>query len=146
MDMSREYWTSASWQLKDAFWSRGGLDSESILYGLTEDDELIELYQGNTDGGDPIGGTWESNPIPIPSESTLTGVMAVHTTDPPPEITCAVTLDDIEDPEPRQFTPAKYNDFRYGTHKSGSRVSVRFSSDDGFPLLDGVQAELFLVR
>ena len=146
MDMSREYWTSASWRLKDAFWSRGGLDSESILYGVTQSDDLIELYEGDTDGGTSIGGTWESNPIPIPSESVLTGVLAVHTTNPPPEITCSVKLDDVDDPSPRPFTPAKYNDFRYGTHKSGSRVSVKLSSDDGFPLLDRIQAELFLVK
>ena len=146
MDMSREYWTSASWRLKDAFWSRGGLGSESILYGVTQSDDLIELYEGDTDGGTSIGGTWESNPIPIPSESVLTGVLAVHTTDPPPEITCSVKLDDVDDPSPRSFTPAKYNDFRYGTHKSGSRVSVKLSSDDGFPLLDRIQAELFLVK
>ena len=146
MDMTRKYWTSASWQLKDAFWSRGGLDSESILYGVKQDNTLIELYRGDTDGGANIGGTWQSNPISIPSESVLTGVMAVHTTNPPPELTCSITLDDVEDPEPRNFTPAKYNDFRYGTHKSGSRVSVKLSSDDGFPLLDRIQAEVFIVR
>lgn len=146
MDMTRNYWTGASWRLKDAFWSRGGINSESILYGVTRDNNLVELYKGNTDGGDPIGGIWESNPVPIPSESVLTGVLAVHTSPTPIELTCAVMLDDVEDPSPRTFTPAKYNDFRCGTHKSGSRVSVKLSSDDGFPLLDRVQAELFLAR
>ena len=145
MDMTRQYWTASSWQLEDAIWSRGGEESESILYGITQSGDLVELYEGDTDGGDAIGAKWRSNPTAIPSESTLTGVMVVHTNNPPPKLMCKIILDDVEG-ESREFTPAKYNDFRFGTHASGSRVSVELESADGFPRMDRVAAEIFLAR
>ena len=144
MDMTRKYWTTASWELKDAFWSRGGINAESILYGLTQEDILIQLFKGDTDGGDAIGGVWQSNPVMIPSESPVTGVLAVHTTDPPPTMRCRVDIDDVEG-EVDEVEFAKWNDFRCGVHGSGSRASVRLESDDGFPLLDRIQLEWFPV-
>ena len=143
MDMTRNYWTSASWQLDDAIWSRGGKTSESILYGLRSDDTVIELYSGDTDGDDAIGAVWHSNPLAIPSESVLTGIMCVHTQTPPPTITCRIDVDDTEGVA-RDFTPAKYNDFRCGTHARGSRIQVRLESDDSFPVLDRINAEVFI--
>lgn len=145
MDMTRKYWTSLSWQLKDAFWSRGGLHSESILYGLTQDDALVELFSGSTDDGEPIGGVWQSNPVAVPSESSITGVLAVHTDNPPLTLNCRLDIDDVEG-EAREFTPAKYNDFRCGFHGYGSRAAVRLQSEDGFPRLDRIELEVFTVR
>ena len=144
MDMTRKYWTSASWQLKDAFWSRGGVNAESILYGLLADDTLVELFKGDTDDGVAIGGVWHSNPVPVPSESAITGVLCVHTTDPAPVVKCRVDIDDVEG-ETDEFIPEKSNDFRYGMHGSGSRASVRLESDDGFPLCDRIELEVFVV-
>ena len=145
MDMTRNYWTSASWQLKDAFWSRGGINSESILYGVKDDSTLVELFKGETDGDETIGAAWQSNPIPIPSESSITGVIVVHTDSETPTLKCRVDVDDVEGEE-REFEPAKSNDFRCGLHSSGSRISVRLESDEGFPKMDRVQAEVFLAR
>lgn len=145
MDMTRNYWTSASWVIDDAIWSRGGKESESILYALRSDDSVIELYSGDTDGDDDIGAAWQSNPLVIPSESVLTGVMCVHTTSPAPEIRCRIDVDDNEGTA-RDFTPSKHNDFRCGTHALGSRVKVRLESDGAFPLMDRINAEVFIAR
>lgn len=143
LDMSRRYWTSASWQLSGASWSRGGVESESIVYATLEDGTIVELYHGDTDDGDAIGAVWHSNPLKIPSESVLTGVMCPHVNDPPPTIRCRVDVDDVVGEE-RDFTPAKSNDFRCGTHAAGSRVKVRLESDEGFPLMDRINAEVFV--
>lgn len=144
LDMDRKYWTAASWRLKDAFWSRGGLRAESILYGVRRDGVLIELFKGDTDDGDVIGGVWQSNPIVVPSESSITGVLCVHTTTPTPTLTCRVDIDDVEG-NAEEFYPDKSNDFRLGTFGSGSRVAVRLQSDEGFPLCDRIQLEIFIV-
>ena len=144
LDMTRKYWTSASWQLKDAVWSRGGLNSESILYGVTQNDELVELFKGETDNGAAVGGLWRSNPVSIPSESSITGVLAVHTTTPTPTLTCRVDIDDVPG-EAEEFEPDKSNDFRCGIHGYGSRFSVELESQEGFPLLDRIHVEVFLV-
>ena len=145
MDMTRKYWTAATWKLKDAFWSRGGVQAESILYGLTQDNTLIELFKGDTDGGDEISWLWRSNPVLIPSESSITGVLAVHTTTPAPTIMCRVDVDDVEG-ETEEFVVEKANDFRCGMHGYGSRLSVQLESDGVLPLFDRIEAEVFLVR
>jgi hypothetical protein len=145
LDMTRKYWASAMIRLKDAFWSRGGINSESILYGVTQDDELISLFTGNTDDGEPIGGLWKSNPVLIPSESSVAGLLVVHTTKPEPTVKCRVDIDDVEGEE-EEFEPAAWNDFRCGMYGYGSRIQVQVQSDDGFPLLDRIQVEVFPVR
>jgi len=144
LDMTRKYWASASWQLKDAFWSRGGVNAESILYGVLQDDTLVELFKGDTDNGAPIGGVWQSNPIAVPSEASITGVLCVHTTTPAPTVRVRVDIDDVEGVA-EEFEPDKYNDYRHGIHGSGSRVSVRLETDEGFPLCDRIQLEVFVV-
>ena len=144
LDMTRKYWASASWRLKDAFWSRGGVNAESILYGVRQDDTLVELFKGDTDNGEPIGGIWQSNPIAVPSEASITGVLCVHTTTPAPTVRVRVDIDDVEGVA-EEFEPDKYNDYRHGIHGSGSRVSVRLETDDGFPLCDRIQLEVFVV-
>ena len=145
LDMTRKYWTSASWQLKDAFWSRGGVHPESVLYGRLQDDTLVELFKGDTDAGKPIGGVWHSNPVAVPSESSITGVLCVHTTTPTPTLRCRVDVDDVEGLA-EEFEPDKSNDFRHGIHESGSRAEVRLESDEGFPLCDRIELEVFVVR
>ena len=144
MDMNRKYWTTASWRLKDAFWSRGGIQAESILYGLTQDDELVELFKGETDGENTIGWLWRSNPVLIPSESSITGILAVHTTTPSPTINCRVDIDDVIG-EAEEFIPEKSNDFRCGIHGYGSRFSVQLEGSSEPPLLDRIEAEVFPV-
>lgn len=145
LDMTRKYWTAASWKLRDAFWSRGGVNSESILYGWTTGKELVELFEGDTDNGDAIGGVWHSNPISIPSESTIIGVNVVHTTTPSPTMRCRVDIDDVEG-EAEEFIPDKSNDFQYGLFGAGSRIQVRLETDGEFPNLDRISAEIFVVR
>ena len=145
MDMSRKYWTAFSWRLLDAFWSRGGRAAESILYGWTQGRELVELNKGTTDGGAHIGARWRSNPIPMPSESILDGIYAVHTDTTPVAMTCAIDIDNRELPG-RVFTPQKSNRFRFGTHAKGSRAQVRLDSGNGFPTLDRIHAEIYPSR
>ena len=143
MDMSRNYWTAASWELSGASWSRGGVESESIIYATLIDGTIVELYTGDTDDGEAIGAVWHSNPLKIPSESVLSGVMMPHVTVPPPTMRCRIDVDDVVG-EAREFTPAKYNDFRFATFSAGSRIKVRLESDDGFPVMDRINAEVFI--
>ena len=143
MDMSREYWTSFSWDLKDAFWSRGGLQAESLLYGLRQDGTLLILYDGDTDDGTSIGAVWRSNPVGLPSESVVNGVIAVHTehTDPP-QVKCRVDIDDMPGAY-RTYRPKASNHFRCGMHKIGSRASVQLEVDKNFPKFDRIYLEIF---
>ena len=142
LDMTRKYWTSFSWRLKDALWSRGGINSESILYALTQSNRLVALYDGDTDAGDTIGGLWRSNPVPMPSESVITGVIAVHTDSEPPTVKCRADVDDRTG-DVRTYTPRATNHFRCGLHKIGSRITVQLETDSGFPRLDRIQAEIY---
>ena len=142
LDMTRKYWTSFSWRLKDALWSRGGINSESILYALTQSNRLVALYDGDTDAGDTIGGLWRSNPVPMPSESVITGVIAVHTDSEPPIVKCRADVDDVAG-DVRTYTPRATNHFRCGMHKIGSRITVQLETDSGFPRLDRIQAEIY---
>ena len=142
LDMTRQYWTSFSWQLKDAFWSRGGIDSESILYGLRQDGTILSLFDGDTDDGGTIGGLWRSNPVSMPSESVITGVIAVHTESKPPTVKCRTDIDDREG-QVRSYIPKASNHFRCGMHKVGSRVTVQLETDTKFPRLDRIQAEIY---
>lgn len=142
LDMTRKYWTSFSWKMKDAFWSRGGINAESILFGLRQDGTIFRLYEGDTDFRIAIGGLWRSNPVAMPSESVITGIIAVHTDKDPPLVKCRADVDDVEGVE-RGYIPKASNHFRCGMHKVGSRVSVQLKADVGFPRLDRIQAEIY---
>lgn len=39
LDIKRKYWTRFDWPIVDAFWSTGGSENESILYGLIPNDD-----------------------------------------------------------------------------------------------------------
>lgn len=144
MDMSREYWTSFNWLLKDAFWSRGGWDAESILYGLDQNGAILTLYDGETDDGEPIPAVWRSNPVGMPSESVINGVIAVHTVPnrDAPLVKCRVDVDDQKGAE-RKYYPRSTNHYRCGMHKIGSRASVQLEVDKNFPKFDRIQIEVF---
>lgn len=67
LDIKRKYWTRFDWNITDAYWSSGGSQNESILYGL--------IYN-------PTGGTIRTPHVPrIPNTPDTTVVVP----DPDPE-------------------------------------------------------------
>ena len=57
-DTKWKYWTRFDWDLASVFWSRGGVDNESVVYGHSYRDnvhgDVIQLYQGEDDSGTGI--------------------------------------------------------------------------------------------
>ena len=126
LNTERKYWTRFDWQLKDMFWSRGGKTAESVFYGLTTDDDLVELL---VDRGDQVFPTeWESNIEVLPTHALFTGIY-VYTEDSK-EI--AVTVSGNEPPKEitRTFTPKLSNKYRAGMHVKGRNINVKIRSEE----------------
>ena len=131
LDIKRRYWTSYDWDLRDAFWSKGGVDNESILYGLDSNNNLLRLYEGVVDDKEPIHWYWESNNLPMNDEyTTLTGIYVVHSSNAEdfadgqlPAITVRVDVEGKRGPD-RTFTPSEFNRYRLGYHARGNQFKI----------------------
>ena len=86
LNTERKYWTRFDWALKDILWTRGGIDAENIFYGLTIEDNLVELQVDNPDEVFPV--KWEANTLIRRTCSLLTGIYVY--TDREAEITITI--------------------------------------------------------
>lgn len=137
VDIQKRYWTRISWDLKDAFWSEGGINEESILYGLTADDTIVTLYEGETDGGNAIACEFESQDFQLPYETNVTGVAVYHTSGEGVMLSVDLYMDDVFR---GTFTSLveKANHFEIPVFGYGHRVRVRIRSENGIPLINAV--------
>ena len=147
LDIQKRYWTRLTWDLKDAFWSEGGAQGESILYGIRSHDssgrftnDIVRLYEGFDDGGSLIPCEWESQDLQLPYETNVTGLIVQHTSDPQ-ELSFDLYMDDIL-VGTFTGTPQKGNHFRISAFGYGHRARIRLKSDDGIPLINLLAIEI----
>ena len=147
LDIQRRYWTRITWDLKDAFWSEGGAQGESILYAIRNKDsfgrftnDIVRLYEGFQDEDALIPCEWESQDVQLPYETNVTGIIVQHTSEPQ-ELSVDLYMDDVLIKEFRG-TPQKGNHFRISTYGYGHRARVRLKSDDGIPLINLLALEI----
>lgn len=148
LDIKRRYWTSYDWDLRDAFWSKGGVDNESILYGLDQNNNLLRLYESDLDNEDPISWRWESNNLPMNDEyTTLTGIYVVHSSNAEdfvggvlPAISVRVDTEGKRGPV-RTFTPDESNRYRMGMHARGNQFKVVVSGVGVPPAISKIDIE-----
>ena len=125
LNIEHKYWTRFDWTLKDIHWSRGGKNSESILYGLDTDGTFLELQVENEDEIFPI--KWERNLMLRRTGSLVTGVY-VYTEDGE-ELTVTVSGNEPMKKVARTFTPKLGNKYRAGVHVKGRNIEVKVESD-----------------
>lgn len=147
LDIQRRYWTRLTWDLKDAFWSEGGAQGESILYAIRNKDsfgrftdDIVRLYEGFQDEDALIPCEWESQDVQLPYETNVTGIIVQHTSEPQ-ELSAELYMDDVLIKEFRG-TPQKGNHFRISTYGYGHRARIRLKSDDGIPLINLLALEI----
>ena len=148
LDIKRRYWTSYDWDLRDAFWSKGGVDNESVLYGLDANNNLLRLYESALDDEDPIPWHWESNNLPMNDEyTTLTGIYVVHSSNAEdfadgvlPDVSVRVDTEGKRGTE-RIFKPSEFNRYRLGYHARGNQFKVVVSGVGVLPSISKVDIE-----
>ena len=147
LDIQKRYWTRLTWDLKDAFWSEGGAQGESILYAIRNKDtfgrftnDIVRLYEGFDDGDAKIPCEWESQDVQLPYETNVTGVVVQHTSEPQ-ELSVELYMDDVLIKE-FTGTPQKGNHFRIGCYGYGHRARIRLKSDDGIPSINLLALEI----
>ena len=126
LNVERKYWTRFDWDLKDILWSRGGKTAESLLYGLTDADILVELQVDNPDEVFPI--KWERN-VSIRQTGTLLTAVYVYT-DNGEEVTVTVSGNEPDKEVVRTFIPKLGNKYRAGTHVKGRNIEIKVESDN----------------
>ena len=136
LNTERKYWTSFDWVLKDILWSRGGRNSESIFYGLTEDDDLVQLMVDNPDEVFPV--RWQANTLIRRTCSLLTGVYVY--TDRKERV--IVTVEGNEPPKTQRkvFRPTLGNKYRTGCHVKGRNLEIKVETDKPV-MIDRIELE-----
>ena len=132
LDLQKKYWTIFDWRLKDVFWAQntGHEDSNNKLYAINSDNELVELYYGDTDDGDNIVCEWESNPAKVPYQSVISGIHVYHDGSEPGELTVGLKINNAGEYDDSTYTPDESNRFRAGFHGRGHRVQVRVRDEN----------------
>lgn len=136
-DTKRKYWTRFDWFLKSAFWSRGGSENESILYGVWKDGQLVTLYDGDTDDGNQI--EWEyhthewATPMIMPLHQVFVKVSGQSY---PMHIAVRESGRDVGIGE--DWTPTQYNRFRFGFYGRGNLFSVSLYGFDNVPRIQSI--------
>ena len=141
LDIQKRYWRTHSWRLVDGIWSEGGINSESAAYGILQDTyEIVQLYEGDDDNGDPIPCEFETQNIDLPYETNVTGVYILHTSEPQ-EMTVELYTDDNLT---GTFTdiPQKGNNFRISTYGYGHEARVKIKTTDGIPRINAILLEI----
>ena len=124
LDVKRKYWGRLDVEVKSAFWSRGGEDNESILYAVRDDNQLIRLFEGEDDAGEPIVWAWESNELGTPSFTNFTELFCRHSGETA-EVDIAITVDGQE--ITGTFSPTPANNYRFGFYARGSLLKTKVS-------------------
>ena len=142
-DAQRKYWTRYDWNITDAFWSRGGAENESILYGLTSNDEVVRLYDSTRDGSKAIDWSYVSNPISVEDTMTLSEVYIKHSSDEVDfdDISVVVTTDGIRGTAV-VGKPTIQNRFRFGIPNArGTLFEVEISGSGDPPDISEIYVE-----
>ena len=136
LNTERKYWTSFDWILKDILWSRGGRNAESIFYGLTEFDDLVQLMVDNPDEVFPV--MWEANTLIRRTCSLLTGVYVY--TDRRERV--IVTVEGNEPPKTQRkvFRPTLGNKYRVGCHVKGRNMEIKVETEKPV-MIDRIELE-----
>ena len=139
-DQKRGYWTRYDFDIKSAFWSRGGENNESILYAVRDDNQLLRLFEGDDDDGDDIEWAWESNEIGFPSDFTTLGELYLRHNGEASEVDVEVEVDE-RIVATRPFEPKRNNKFRFGFHANGGTIKAKVSGTGAVPRFRGFELE-----
>ena len=126
LDTERKYWTRYDWNLKDIIWDRGGLNPKSRFYGITKDDQLMELAVSDTDQKFPI--MVEANTQLMPHLSTACGVY-VYTDDKVPVKVTVGGNEPVREVS-KEFTPRLGNKYFQGVHVKGRHLTMKIEADE----------------
>lgn len=130
-DAQRKYWVRHTWNIQDAFWATGGVENESILYGLFEDGLVVRLYESELDNHQNITAYYQSNPLPTNSViSTLSEIYIYHSTQDPPSIFVTVDVDGVAGTE-IEATPDISNRYRVGYFARGNIFTLKIRMPHG---------------
>ena len=121
LDTERKFWLRYDWELSDIQWDRGGASPESRLYGLTQDDEFVELNIDNEDETFSI--MLETNKQVVPTGSLATAVY-VYTEDNE-TLTVTVTGNEPYREVIREYRPRLGNKYRVGVHVKGRHITMK---------------------
>ena len=121
LDTERKFWLRYDWELSDIQWDRGGASPESRLYGLTQDDEFVELNIDNEDETFSI--MLETNKQVVPTGSLATAVY-VYTEDNE-TLTVTVTGNEPYREVVREYRPRLGNKYRVGVHVKGRHITMK---------------------
>ena len=134
-DVAKKYWTSYNINIKSAVWDR----TENKLLAITNGNELVELYKGNTDKGDPIYWEWESQTITLPDISTICGVY-IKVRPPYKPVNLSVIVDGTG-VFGGTFTPSYPNRFLQGVYGRGTEFKVILTGSGEPPDIQDIEVE-----
>lgn len=137
-DVQKKYWSSADLPIDSMYWSRGGIENESILYSYSNN-QLYRLFEGNRDNGRDIGWRWESNLIRFDDIASVTGLY-IHCSPPYRQLNYEVMVDS-ESIASGNFTPRYSNRFRQSVFGRGMRAKVVLSGQGEIPKIDSLELE-----
>ena len=122
-DTQYGYWRTYEYDIDftDMVWSRGGVDDESILYGLGADGDLYHLGSDNDDESIAWGLT--SNWQELPKNSVIQHIYCEHTGETS-DLTIKIWVDERDPVTYTDFRPEQNNLFRMGVNTG--RIRERF--------------------
>ena len=120
--IKEKYWTRFDWRILSAFWSTGGIDNESILYGVKSDGALLRLYEGDTDAGDAIPWLWETNDLASDERRNFTEAF-IKLSGESTRLAVSVRVEGQEVAN-RLFIPTPFNRYRFGFFGRGNLINM----------------------
>ena len=142
LDTRWKYWVINRFddQLQDVVWSQGGADNESILYGLTTNGSIIELFAQEDSGSTQWSMLSAWHPIEFGS---ILQYVYVYTDSEPQPISVRVDIDSIEG-ETRDFEFSAGNLFRMGVSSGRikDRARVMLSGTGSVPAIRSIDFEV----
>ena len=136
-DIKRNYWVRFDWFLHSAFWSRGGSNDESVLYAVDSRNRLIELYKGDTDGGEAINWIYSTNEWAAPEITNLHQVF-VKVSGESEKMNIYIDNEGVVQSFCNNFTPTPYNRYRYGFFARGNLFRVRLTGTGRVPRISAI--------
>ena len=114
--------------------------TEHLLSVIEDRHELIRLYTGDDDDGQPIKWEWETNDFPLPDNYTVVSAVYVMHSGRPTEMRLQVFVEGkkVED---SMFTPSKSNRFYKGIHARGNQLKVIVSGVGEPPPISQIDIE-----
>lgn len=114
-------------------------DTYHLVQESTRQDNLLRLYESETDAGKAIGWEWESNPLTLPEFTTLNAVYVVHSGEAT-SMRVRVLVKEVLRVD-RNFTPSPRNRYRMGCHARGNQFRIIVSGQGQPPPISNIDIE-----